>query len=188
MLRNNLICMNDRQTIAAYDFSVLRDLRQRQGLTIQDVSTKCGISTAVISKLERNRSSAELETLFRVARVFGLSATDLLSLAESRTAHKTTAREYTSGNFVCQKVTYGNIECFHGFSRRGGQVSRPEIHHDDYEVCWALRGTVRIRLPHETHDLAPGDALQFDAVLDHSYEALSDCEVLILHLTKPKRF
>lgn len=47
---------------------------------------------------------------------------------------------------------------------------------------------MRIRLPRETHDLSPGDALQFDAVLDHSYEALSDCEVLILHLTKPKRF
>lgn len=175
-------------SIAAYDFSVLRDLRQRDGMTIQTVSEKSGVSAAVISKLERNVTSAELETLFRLARVFGLSATDLLSLAESRTAHKTRSVEYTSGSFFFQKVSYANIECFHGFARRGGQVSRPEIHHDDYEVCWVLKGGVRIRLPRETHDLSPGDALQFDAVLDHSYEALSDCEVLILHLTKPKRF
>ncbi len=171
-----------------YDFSVLRDLRHRDGMTIQNVSEKAGVSPAVISKLERNVTTAELETLFRLARVFGLSATDLLSLAESRTAHKIRAREYTSGSFFFQKVSYANIECFHGFARKGGQVSRPEIHHDDYEVCWVLKGGVRIRLPRETHDLAPGDALQFDAVLDHSYEALSDCEVLILHLTKPKRF
>ena len=50
-----------------YDFSILRSLRKRSNLTIADVSDKSGVSPAVISKLERNQTSAELETLFRIA-------------------------------------------------------------------------------------------------------------------------
>ena len=46
-----------------YDFSFLRELRKHEGLTIGDVSARSGISAAVISKLERNRSGVELGTL-----------------------------------------------------------------------------------------------------------------------------
>jgi transcriptional regulator with XRE-family HTH domain len=71
-----------------YDFSVLRQLRKREGLTIADLSSRSGVSPAVISKLERNQTSAELPTLFYLGRAFGMNATDLLMLAESRTAHR----------------------------------------------------------------------------------------------------
>jgi len=39
--------------------------------------------------LERNQQSAELDTLYRLARAFGLSATDLLAMCESELAHRT---------------------------------------------------------------------------------------------------
>ena len=72
--------------------------------------------------------------------------------------------------------------------RSGARVSRPEIHGDDYEVCWVRRGHVRLSLPDERHELGPGEALQFDAILEHTYEALEPSEVVILHLHKGKRF
>jgi len=171
-----------------FDFAVLRELRKREGYTIELVSSRSGVSPAVISKLERNKTQAELETLFKLARVFGLSATDLLSLAESRTAQMKRGSDYSSGDFHFQRLHYSNATAFHGFAEAGAAVSRPEIHRDEYEICWALKGSLRIRLPNETHDLAAGDAVQFDAVLEHTYEALEDCELLILHLSKGKRF
>ena len=69
-----------------YDFSVLRELRKREGMTIAALSKRSGISSAVISKLERNQTLAELDTLYRLSKVYGLTATDLLALAESRIA------------------------------------------------------------------------------------------------------
>lgn len=171
-----------------FDFTVLRDLRKRDRLTIEQVSKASGVSPAVISKIERNQTQAALETLFKLARVFGLNGADLISLAESRTAHKKAATAYKSGHFTFRKVSYANAECFHGTGKRGAEVSRPEIHHDDYEICWVLKGAIRLSLPHETHELGPGDALQFDAILEHTYEALEDCEVIFLHLSKGKRF
>ena len=171
-----------------YDFAVLRELRKHQALTIGEVSERSGISAAVISKLERNQSAAELDTLFRLARVFGMTAADLLALAEFRTAQKKTAHAHRAGGFTFDQVDYTNIRCLHGTAPAGGTVSRPEIHHDDHEVCWVMKGHLRITLPSEKHDLRAGQALQFDAILPHSYEAVSDVEVLILHLPKPKRF
>ncbi|MGA1531073.1 MAG: helix-turn-helix domain-containing protein [Kiritimatiellia bacterium] len=171
-----------------YDFSILRVLRKHHGLTIGTVSEQSGVSEAVISKLERNQSMAEVDTLFRLGRVFGLNAADLLALAESRTAHKKSATPHNSGGFTFNEVDYANIRCLHGTARAGGTVSRPEIHRDDFEICWVLCGHLRITLPSERHELKAGDALQFDAILPHSYEAITDVEVFIIHQVKPKRF
>lgn len=171
-----------------YDFTVLRTLRQGKDLTLQEVSDRSGVSTAVISKLERNQTQAELETLFRLSRVYGMTASDLLGLAESQTATRATATHYESGGFAFQKVAYGNVEGYHGFAKTGGRVSTPQIHGDDYEVCWVLNGAVTISLPKERHELAAGEALQFDAILEHTYEATADSEIVVLHMPKGKRF
>ncbi|HMP76548.1 MAG TPA: XRE family transcriptional regulator [Kiritimatiellia bacterium] len=173
---------------AQYDFSVLRELRKHHQLTIADVSERSGISPAVISKLERNQSLAELDTLFRLARVFGMNAADLLALAESRTAHKKEGGRHRSGSFTFDEVDYANVRMLHGVAPAGGSVARPEIHRDDFEVCWVLSGHLRITLPDERHDLRTGQALQFDAILPHAYEAVTEVEVIILHIAKPKRF
>ena len=180
--------LKSSQTDVMYDFSVIRTLRKREALTIQQVSDRSGISTAVISKLERNQSRAELDTLFKLARVFGMTATDLLSLSENRTAQRQDEVDYTSSGFHFRRITYGNLSAFHGTAPKGTRHSKPEVHHDDYEICWVLKGTVSIQLPHETHQLTPGKSIQFDAVLEHTYEVHEDCEVIITHLKKEKRF
>ena len=171
-----------------YDFSVLRQLRKREGLTIADLSTRSGVSPAVISKLERNQTSAELPTLFYLGRAFGMNATDLLMLAESRTTHRSRETQHQSGAFTFREILYGNVRALLGVARAGGKVSNPEIHQDDLEVCWVLRGRIKVTLPHEQPVLRAGDCVQFDAILEHSYEVIEDCQILILHLKKGKRF
>lgn len=173
---------------AMYDFSVLRDLRKRAGLTIAQVSERSRISTAVISKLERNQTRAEINTLFRLGRVFGMTAAELLALAESRLAHRKEADTYRVNGFTFTRIEYANVRCMIGRAPAGAVLSRPEIHRDDHEVCWVLKGLLRVNLPHEHHELGPGEALQFDAIFEHGYEVVQDCEVLLLHLVKAKRF
>jgi transcriptional regulator with XRE-family HTH domain len=171
-----------------YDFSILRDLRKREGLNIEDVSRQSGISPAVISKLERNQTIAELETLFKLSRVFGMNATDLLSLVESHAAHKSSETEHTAGGFHFRQISYGNVRCLLGEAKKSQKVTRPEVHQDDYELCWVICGKVKVSLSTETHDLKAGEAIQFDAILEHTYEALEDSQMIVLHLRKGKRF
>ena len=176
------------RAIPSLDFSVARDLRKRRGLTLEDISQRSGISVAVLSKLERNQTLAELETLHRLARAFGLSVSDLISLAESCQARTTSAERYRSGPFDFERIQFQGVHCFHATARAGDSLARPEAHGDEYEICWVLRGSVRITMTRETHLLRSGDALKFDAVLDHCYEVLEDAELVIVHLTKQHRF
>lgn len=171
-----------------YDFGVLRELRKNAGLTLGETGARAGVSVAVISKIERNQTSAELETLYRLGRVFGLTAADLLGLAESRLAHKIHSRSYTSSGFKFRTVAYGNIAAFLAEAPAGARVSKPEIHSDEYELCWVLQGEIELTLPHGRTLLSHGEAVQFDAVQPHTYHARRDSRLLILHLRKHNRF
>lgn len=170
------------------DFAVIRELRKQSGLTLQQVSDQSGLSIASLSKLERNQNLVELETLHRLARVFGLSASDLLSLAESPTAHRKKVTRYRSGPFDFETIAYQGVELFHATATAGGSLKHPEAHGDDHEICWVRQGRVHIAFSHEQHTLKAGDALKFDAVLPHTYEILEDAELIIAHLTKTHRF
>jgi transcriptional regulator with XRE-family HTH domain len=171
-----------------FDFSVVRSLREQRELTLAQLSAASGVSVAVISKLERNQQSAELDTIYRLARAFGLSATDLLALTESPLAHRTGEKAYRSGDFKFRQIRYANVVGLLGTAPAGAKVSRPEIHHDDTEVCWVTEGKLRLTLPHEEVTLEAGESIQFDAIQQHTYEALADSHFVILHLRKEKRY
>lgn len=171
-----------------YDFSILRDLRKREGLNIAEFSESSGVSASVISKLERNQCVAELETIFRLARVLGLTASDLIALAENRSAHRASSEHYKNHGFSFERVTYSNMRCIHGKGPKGAKASKPKLHRDDYELCWVLKGKLIFYLPNEKHELRAGESIQFDAMLEHTYEALEDCEIILVHMRKNKRF
>lgn len=171
-----------------FNFAVLRRLRAQQELTLAALSAASGVSVAVISKLERNQQSAALDTLYRLARAFGLSATDLLALAESPLAHRSAEKPHRSGAFKFRQIKYANVVALLGQAPAGARISRPEIHHDDTEVCWVTTGRLRLTLPHQVCELAAGESLQFDAIQQHTYEALADTTCVILHLRKDKRY
>jgi transcriptional regulator with XRE-family HTH domain len=171
-----------------FDFSVLRRLRRQHDLTLADLSRAAKVSAAVISKLERNRQSAELETVCRLGRAFGMSATDLLALAEAPLAHRSRENAHRAGQFRFREIRFAKVVGLFGTAPAGARLSRPEIHHDDTEVCWVLSGRLRVTLPEESHALASGECIQFDAIQEHTYEALADATFVILHLRKDKRF
>jgi transcriptional regulator with XRE-family HTH domain len=170
------------------DFRILRELRKSHNLSISELSEKSGVSVSVISKLERNQSKAEIDTLFRLARVFRLSLGDLINLAENKIAHLLDEELYNSGDFQFRRIGYGNFRCMHGSAASGTKLSKPDLHGDDLESCWVLNGKVKLELPNEICILERGTSVQFDALMPHTYEVLEDCEIIIIHLRKGNRF
>jgi transcriptional regulator with XRE-family HTH domain len=171
-----------------YDFSVVRQLRQQEGQTLAQLSEACGISISVISKLERNQSTAELETIAKIAGAFGLAGSDLVSLAESPLAHRKTADGYQAEGFYFHRIRYANHHSFLGEAKKGATLSRPDAHGDDLETCWVINGGLRLTIGEQTLTLKAGESVQFDAIQEHTYEALDDTIFILLHLKKSNRF
>lgn len=170
------------------DFRILRDLRKSRNMSIAELSQKSGVAVSVISKLERNQTKAEVNTLFRLARVFRLSLGDFINLAENKVAHLLNEENYSSHGFDFRRIGYGNYRCMHGKARKGTELSTPDLHGDDLESCWVLEGKIKISLPNEICILERGMSVQFDALMPHTYEVLEDCEIIIVHIKKGNRF
>jgi transcriptional regulator with XRE-family HTH domain len=169
-----------------YDFSILRELRKREGLNILDVSKRSGVSPAVISKLERNQTAADLKTIYRLSRVLSINASDLIALAEQVSAKRKSTTEHTSDGFKFKEIRYDNARILFGTAKAGCKVSKPKIHSDDFEICWVIKGKVLFELPNEKFELEEGDSIQFDALLKHSYASIEDTEMIIIHIKKRK--
>ncbi len=182
------VLIEEKIALPMFDFSVLREIRKRADMTLSDLSKLSGASIAVISKLERNQTQAEVETLYKIGRVFGMRATDLLTLAEAPLSNRKESEFYNSDSFLFRAVRYANANCLLGEAKKGASLSKPEVHHDDHEICWVLKGRLRITLPQEIRELGEGQSIQFDAIQEHTYEALEDCQFMIVHIRKDKRY
>ncbi|MBL8540874.1 MAG: helix-turn-helix transcriptional regulator, partial [Betaproteobacteria bacterium] len=51
----------------------IRELRQKDHLTIADVAAQVGISRGMLSKIENGQTATSLDTLSRIARALGVS-------------------------------------------------------------------------------------------------------------------
>jgi len=167
-----------------YDFSILRHLRKRENLNIAELSERSTVSAAVISKLERNCTTAELDTIYKLARVFGINASELLALAEKHSASRTSASRHSAGGFTFSQVNFNGLCCQEGKGKKGSRLSRPEIHGDDYEMCWVLEGALSFMMTHQECIVKAGEAVNFDALLEHTYEAIEDCRIIIVRVAK----
>jgi transcriptional regulator with XRE-family HTH domain len=58
--------------------TVLRRVRQRQGLTLRDLAAASGVSVPYLSEVERGRKEASSEVLSSICRALGLALVDLL--------------------------------------------------------------------------------------------------------------
>ncbi len=171
-----------------FDFQVLRALRQQHYMTLDALSSISGVSAAVISKLERNQQTPGIDTLYRLARAFGLSATDLLAMSEAALAHRVAEKSHSTGQFDFREIRYANLAALLGTAPAGANISRPEVHRDDTELCWVWEGRLQLTLPREVCDMRAGESVQFDAIQEHTYAAIEDTRFLILHLRKDKRY
>lgn len=173
--------------MAIFDFSIIRELRKKHDMSIGTLAEKSGVSAPVISKLERNVSNAELDTLYRIAKVFRMSCTELLNMAEAGMTKPVVVKSHSSKEFFFRHISHKNMEILYGSAPKGGKAETRAVHGDDYEICWVLSGKLLLTLPAEEHILNSDDCIRFDALLEHSYTALEDTQLLLIHIKKEKR-
>lgn len=66
--------------------TVLRELRQQAGLTQEQLGFESDLRRTFISLLELGQQQPTLTTIIKLAKALGVSASDMVSLVESRLA------------------------------------------------------------------------------------------------------
>ncbi|GAA0965716.1 cupin domain-containing protein [Acrocarpospora macrocephala] len=153
----------------------IRVLRSRRGLTLKEVAERTGISTSMLSMLERGVSNASVGTLVSVASALGLHMYDLFDRPDqgagspvTRLAEQTLIRagEGTTRR-VAHNDTQAGVELAVNTYEPGGASGPRATHHGGREFGVVVSGSLTVELDGEIYELAEGDVIAYPSTRPH---------------------
>lgn len=165
-----------------YDFSVIRSLRKKRGLSAEDLAARSGLTRATVAKVEAGQGNPTVATLGALAGVFGLSGSELLRLAEVEGLRRAKVSRVRRAGYQGHRYRLDGLEFFHLESPAGRVLEfDPTWHGDTGETILVLSGRLRLSVGGQDQLLGPGEALGFKALHEHRLEVVEDSEYLIIH-------
>ncbi len=168
----------------------IRELREKQHYTLQDLSAKTGLSKALLSQIENNRVIPPIATLLRLAKALNVSLSYFFQdevrgesiyitrvneriRVDRRSHHREGEVDYVYEALETKKHDK-HMEPFY--------VEFPplETHemvftsHDGEEFVYVMEGTLEFRTADRVEQLNPGDCVYFDSSQSHSFRSLSE--------------
>jgi transcriptional regulator with XRE-family HTH domain len=183
------------RSLERYLGNIIRDLRQRDHLTIADVASQAGISRGMLSKIENGQAATSLDTLSRIAQALGVSLAHLFrdynvpsggaqlvkSEAGMEVVRRGTRRGHTYHLLAYDKGPRKTFEPFLITMDDASEVF-PSFEHPGTEFIYMLKGRIEYRHGRQTYLLEPGDALTFRGEVPHGPEKLLELPIHFLSI------
>src|SRR6478609_2710306 len=154
----------------------LRELRHRQGLTLQDVATRAQIDVSTLSRLESGKRRLALDHLPRLAAALSVSIDDLLREPEQSDPRVHGASHTHNGITFWPLTRNGPAAGLHAFKirisarRRTPPAELPV--HDGQDWIYVLSGRMRLILGEKDFIIKPGEAVEFSTWTPHWFGAV----------------
>jgi transcriptional regulator with XRE-family HTH domain len=172
----------------------VRAFRKKQDLTVNDLAKLTGLSTGMLSKIERGIASPSLATLRSLSAALQVPVTAFFrKYEEQRDASFVKAgeglvieRRGTRAGHQYQLLGHSlgksiAVEPYLITLTRESEVF-PVFQHDGMEFIYMLEGRIDYRYGDKTYELKPGDSLFFDADAPHGPEELLDLPIRFLSI------
>jgi transcriptional regulator with XRE-family HTH domain len=156
----------------------LREQRKRRSMSLDQLAQLTGVSRAALSQIETRKTNPTIGVLWKIASGLGIAFSDLIG--ESRISLSILRRSETQvlrsldrkfeSRPLMPPAGVSQIEMYElHLAARSRHASDPHGP-GTRELVVVLSGTLRMTVGTTTDDLAPGDAIVFDANLPHVYE------------------
>lgn len=166
----------------ALDFSIIRTIRKKYGLTVEELAQKANLTRMTVSNIETAKGNPTMETIEALARVFQLSPSELIRMAEKNKAEPAKLDDSRSGDIVGKRIFFPNFEIFHLRGQKGDRTEfDPGLHENTAEICFVLQGKLVLTVSGQSHELQAGMALRFKAMQEHHISIVEDAEFLLIH-------
>jgi len=166
----------------------LRALRLAHGLSQRELAKRAGVSNAIISLIEQNRSSPSVGSLKKVLDGLPLSlaeffageaptsppvffgAADLVELAGGAISYRQIGRDLAGRA----------LQILHERYQPGADTGEAMLRHESEEGAVVVRGQLEVTIDGERRLLGPGDAYYFDSRRPHRFRNIGseECEVV----------
>ncbi|QCK84566.1 cupin domain-containing protein [Phreatobacter aquaticus] len=158
----------------------VRLLRQRAGLSIQEVAKRTGLSTGMISQLERALATPSVRTLRQLSIALDVPISYFFEEhaqpdPKSYIVRKASRRllRLTASGVVKEALTpngNGEMELYELTLNPGGSSGTDFLKHTGEKAGYVLAGSLRLWLDHEAHILETGDSFRFPSLVPHMFD------------------
>lgn len=152
----------------------IRGLRSRQGLTLQELALKAGISVSMLSTVERGQTSASLATLHALADALDVRMSSLFAasdeLAEPVTRRDDQQTETMPGGLrrrLAVDHPDNSFELYLDEYPTGTAHALRPSRHNGYEYGLVLQGDLDVDLDGTVYRLRDGDSIHYPAGRGH---------------------
>jgi transcriptional regulator with XRE-family HTH domain len=165
--------------------ALLRAIRNSRHLIIKEVAAKAGISSSLLSQIERNRISPSLDTLLRILEVYGVPPNKFFKDYETSSRVEIIKHNerkiYQRKGFKYEKLcgnsqTKGN-HSFNAFFLElepGQQRGDENDGHLGRELGIVVEGTAQLIYGQEIYEISVGDSVSFFSQIPHVIQNSSD--------------
>lgn len=169
----------------------IRARRQQQGLTLDELAGRSGVSAAMLSEVERSVKNPTVRLAWQIARALGCSLTELLDEPGApttlvRAGERRTLIDPETGvvrHGVSTSLMHGGLEVVtyvlpDGASSGALPANRPGV----VEHVAVARGQLALRIGDEEVDLAAGDHITYgpQAIVEYRNCGEGELEFLLL--------
>lgn len=160
----------------------LRQIRQRKGVTLNELATKTGISKSTLSRLESGQRKPSLELLLPIVAALAIALDEIVTSPRIEDPR------------VPQKATRADGRILTPLSQHPGEPQAFKISiaarerepilrtHGGYEWIYVLEGRLRLILGEHDIILGAGEAAEFDTKNPHWFGASGSGPVEILSM------
>ncbi|WP_025034432.1 cupin domain-containing protein [Bradyrhizobium sp. DOA9] len=158
----------------------VRLLRQRAGLSIQDVANKTGLSTGMISQLERARAMPSIRTLRLLGIALDVPISYFFESSDPTDAPRYIVRKsnrrllrLTASGVVKEALTpegKGQLELYELTLNPGASSGTDFLQHTGEKAGYILSGSLRLWLDNQAHVLEAGDSFRFPSIVPHMFD------------------
>ncbi len=177
----------------------IRNLRLDKKLALIELGNHTGLSTAMLSKIERGQLFPTLPTLLRIALVFGVGLDHFFVDRPTRRLVSVVRKAerirlpdqvkefppsylFESLDFA---VTDRKMNAF--LATFPAQSKRSKAHHHDgVELIYVISGQIIVEIEGEDYILSEGDSIYFDSAAPHSYRREGRMISTAIVVTVPK--
>lgn len=168
----------------------LKKIRKRRELTLDMLAEITGVSKSMLGQIEREVTSPTITTLWKIATSLHISLTSLLEEGNPNIKiidnHKITPLLNDEGRFrLYPTFPYENSKKFEMFyielDPHTSTYSEPhELLTTEYIIVY--EGEFNLVIDKETYHLKVGDAIKYEASLNHEYHNFTDdsCKICML--------
>ena len=176
--------------------SRLREVRRAQNRTLREVADAAEISESFLSQVERDRVSASIATLRRIAVALGVTIGDLFE--DRPTRQSTVLRAASRPTLVFGRLgrkfhlhtahdrAFDSLLC--EFDPGGSTGDEPYAHGDSEEFLLLLEGAAEFQLGDDFVSLLPDDSIVYRSSTPHRLVADPELGARTLWITSPPSY